>query len=157
MLLNDCKYEIKQIEAIIKSVGKTSNEVPFLTRYALIKAHGTIEQCYKNLISEICDPGATPQLKKYFEKNFRGRASRLNYCNIISELNYFDDSWGKKFKSGMDRFSKNRSDIISSVNSLVVTRNQFAHGESPQITFRDIKKYFLDAEKMIRCLKWSIN
>jgi hypothetical protein len=151
-LLNDCKDDFKNIEQIIKTVGKTSNEIPYLTRYALIKSHGTIEQCYKNIVADFCEPGSTRQMKYFFERNFRNRAAKLKFDNICNDLRYFDQNWPHSFKKEMKKFTKNKKEITTSVSSLIDARNQFAHGSNPQITFRDIKNYFLDSEKMIRSL-----
>lgn len=155
-LLNDCKDDFRKINKIIKKSGKASDEIPYLTRYALIKSHGTIEQCYKSIISDFCYPGASIQMKTFFDNNFKERAADLRYDRICRVLNNFDGNWKKSFKEGMARFTRNEKQIKTSISSLVVARNQFAHGLNPTITYDDIKKYFRDSERLIRCLNRSI-
>jgi HEPN superfamily RiboL-PSP-like protein len=42
--------------------------------------------------------------------------------------------------------------IISSIQSLVDARNDFAHGGNPTITFSDIKHYFGESKLLIETL-----
>lgn len=151
-LLNGCRSDFKDIDQIIKIIGKASNGTPFLTRYALIKSYGTIERCYKNIIADFCEPGSSRQMKTFFDKNFRTKPAKLEYDKIIFSLKFFDKTWKSSFVKEMGKFTKNKEKIRSSVGSLVAARHEFAHGGNPTITYRDIKNYFRDAEKMIRCL-----
>ena len=68
--LNDCQNELDNILTIIDSMGKTANFVPYLTKYAIIKACGTIERAYKDIISDYCITSVPTQVANYIEKKF---------------------------------------------------------------------------------------
>jgi len=46
--IDSCLAEFEKIDFIIKGMGTMSHPVPFLTRYSIIKACGTIEFSFKS-------------------------------------------------------------------------------------------------------------
>ncbi|MBW2663444.1 MAG: hypothetical protein JRD93_16020 [Deltaproteobacteria bacterium] len=50
--IEQCLEELEKIKDIIIAIGRTSHPVPFLTKYAIVKSCGTIEICFKAILSD---------------------------------------------------------------------------------------------------------
>jgi len=50
--IEQCLEELEKIKHIIIAIGRTSHPVPFLTKYAIVKSCGTIEICFKAILSD---------------------------------------------------------------------------------------------------------
>ena len=149
-LINNCRIELKDIQLIIRNIKASSTQRPYLTRYSLIRVHGTIEQCYKNIVAVYCENGSNNQMKNFLGKNFRSRALSLYYDRLLNNMKDFDEMWRDEFRVKFKRYSPlSKNKIKTSLTSLVDARNEFAHGINTPITFRDVKNYFKEAEKII--------
>lgn len=135
-------------------MGSFDKQVPFLTRYAIIRSAGSLELALKNIIGDYCEIGASSQAKRFLYKNFRRRALNLSYDTICQSLNYFDDEWSVRFKAHLGRLS-NGPQWRSDLDSLIDLRNDFAHGGKPTASFEDIYQYFRHGRRVIvleRCI-----
>ncbi|NQD69986.1 hypothetical protein HP439_04525 [Sphingobacterium shayense] len=151
-LINECDSDFERIERIIEVLTNTNPAVPFLTKYAIIKACGTLEQAFKTLISDFGCAGQSSQIKRFVNISFRESSINPNLNNIYSSLSKFDNQWNDDFK----RYLHSDTDctrIKTSIKSLNNARNQFAHGGNPTVTFSDVKDYFDDAKKIISYLE----
>jgi len=148
--LKSCIDEFDSIAKLIDVLGHTSKPIPYITKYSLIKACGTIEFCFKTIIADI-HQDQTKQIKNYIDKNIRMRGmnpSKVNICNVLSS---FDDTWNKDFKNRL-KTHKDSKRIEYSLDSLNNARNSFAHGGSITLTFETIKKYLIDAIEVVKIL-----
>lgn len=155
LLVDECDSDFARIDQIIYVLTNTNPAVPYLTKYAIIKACGTLEQAFKVLISDFSCIGQSNQVKKFVDISFRESSINPNLDNIHKSLKRFDEAWNDNFKN----YLNNDSDIMrirSSITSLNNARNQFAHGGNPTVTFNDVKDYFHDAKKIINYLDQSL-
>ena len=155
LLVSECDNDFERIEKIIEVLTSTNPAVPYLTKYAIIKACGTLEQAFKVMISDFSCIGQSIQLKKFVDISFRESSINPNLDNIHSSLKKFDEQWNENFKNFLNA-DKDVSRIRSSIKSLNNARNQFAHGGNPTVTFSDIKDYFDDAKKIMNYLDQSL-
>ena len=146
--LNDCLEELKNIQNIIDSMGSTARFVPYLNKYSIIKACGTIERAYKDIISDVCIVGATSQTNKYIEKTFRESSSNPSLHNIENSLKKFDDNWHSQFLNDLNS-DADSSQLKSSLKSLVQLRNNLAHGGNPSSSVDDVIEYFNNSHKIM--------
>lgn len=154
-LIEECDSDFERIERIIEVLQSTNPAVPYLTKYAIIKACGTLEQAFKVMISDFSCIGQSLQVKKFIDISFRESSMNPNLENIHKSLKKFDDQWNDNFKNLLNA----DVDIIkirSSITSLNNARNLFAHGGNPTITFNDVVEYFDDAKKIINYLDQSL-
>lgn len=149
--LDDCVNELENINNIISSMGSTARFVPYLNKYSTIKACGTIERAYKDIISDVCIIGVTPQVQNYIEKNFRESSSNPNLDNIYKSLKVFDTSWCEQFKNDLNAHASHAK-LKTSLSSLVTLRNTLAHGGNSAASVDDIIDYFSDAYEIIKIL-----
>jgi len=154
-LVDECNSDFERIEKIIDVLTNTNPAVPFLTKYVIIKACGTLEQAFKMMISDFSCVGQSSQVKKFVDISFRESSINPNLQNIHKALKQFDEQWNTNFKSLLNS-DVNLSKIKSSITSLNSARNQFAHGGNPTVTFNDVKDYFDDAKIIIDYIDQSL-
>jgi hypothetical protein len=149
--LNDCAAELGNVKGIIVTLGPLHAGVPFLTKYALIKACGTIEQAFKSVIADHCSRNSSPQIGRFLDVRVRQSATNPSWNRICRLLSEFDENW---HKSVMDAVSNHceKDRIMTSLKSLVDARNDFAHGGSPSATIADVMQYFGHGRLVIEIL-----
>ncbi len=148
--LNDCSAELTKLQQIIEVFGQSHSIVPFLTNYAIIKCCGTIENCFKIIISDFHN-SLPPQAKNYIENTFLNSSMNPNKENICKSLKKFDEQWNIDFKTRLIG-EPNNSRIESSLSSLNEARNAFAHGGNPGVSFTSVVTYFKDSRRVIEIL-----
>ena len=67
LLLDECDSDFQRIDQIIYVLTNTNPAVPFLTKYAVIKACGTLEQAFKVIISDFSCVGQSLQVKNFID------------------------------------------------------------------------------------------
>lgn len=154
--IDSCLDEFNKIRHIIEGMGSMSHPVPYLTRYSIIRACGTIEYGFKTIISDLNSDGQTSQIKNFIDKKFRNSSMNPSYSNIINSLRGFDDEWPTKFKEEMNDL-ENHTRIRSSLDSLNQARNAFAHGGSPSTSFTNVERYFYDSIKVLETIEKTIS
>lgn len=146
--LLDCENELCQLEDAMKLLGHTSPIGMFLTRYAIIKACGTIERALKTLVADHAENMQSQQVKNFLQNKIRDSSINPNENNICQLLKSFDPSWASNFnekiKTMADKDRKKQS-----LKSLVEARNMFAHGGNPTTTIGQVKIYFCDCRDIM--------
>jgi RiboL-PSP-HEPN len=150
-MLDDCDVDLKAVKSIIDSLGYSSNIVPYLNRYAIIKACGTVEVAFKSIIADHCSRRAKKQVKTYLSRKIKNSSSNPSFENICNLLGDFDKDWKKDFKDKL-KACPNHSSLTTSIQSLVDARNEFAHGGSPSVTISDVISYFSDFREVLNIL-----
>ena len=145
--LDDCSRELQIIETHINN-DKFNSLNPFLISYAVVKACGSIEVVYKNLIVDIIAVGSTTEAKNYLEKNIRDSSSNPTTGNIQRLLQDLNSTWAQQFEAQITG-----KDEKGSLSSLVSLRNDFAHGRSVTASIGNVKQYFEDAKTVLTWLE----
>lgn len=150
-ILDDCEGDLSRVDVIITSLGSTSNIVPYLTKYGIIRASGALEISFKTIIVDYCSWRSKKQLKHYLSRKIRDGSMNPSYDNIAKLLSEFDADWNTQFKQNVKSHSLGNR-LKTSLNSLVNARNEFAHGGNPSITISDVKSYFADSKAIMEIL-----
>lgn len=153
--IDTCSSEIQRIFHLIEGLGHMSPVVPFLTNYSIVRACGTLEYCFKTIISDL-HTGHSSQIKNYIDNTIRNSSMNPSRDNISRTLNRFDEDWNNKFKDKLNSH-ENSARIKSSIDSLNSARNTFAHGDNPSSSFENIKSYFEDSVILIEILDEVVN
>jgi hypothetical protein len=148
--LDDCAAELVRINQVIVAFGPAHDVVPFLTNYAIIKCCGTIEFCFKLIISDFHNT-LPIQAKNYIESTFTNSSMNPTKENICKSLKQFDVNWNEQFKTLL-RDDIDNERLESSLKSLNSARNGFAHGSNPGVSFNSISDYFVDSRRIIEYL-----
>lgn len=149
--LTACSLELDDVAASIKGLGILSSTVPYLTKYALIRACGTIERAFKTLIADFCSQSSTYQIKQFLTKKVRDNSANPKLDRIHGMLNDFDESWSDSLKASMKRHA-DRELMTTALTTLVDARNEFAHGGSPNVSIGDVQSHFMNARKVIEIM-----
>jgi hypothetical protein len=136
--INNCLEELNRIYHLIEGHG-ASPIVPFLTNYAIVRACGTIEFCFKTVISDSLS-GHSTQIANYIDNTIRNSSMNPSRDNICRTLKKFDDEWNIEFKSRLNAH-EHCARLKSSIDSLNSSRNSFAHGDHLSLSFNDIRNY----------------
>lgn len=153
--INVCNEELQRIFHLIEGLGHMSPVVPFLTNYSIVRACGTIEFCFKTIISDL-HAGHSPQVQNYVDNTIRNSSINPSRDNICKTLRRFDDEWNSKFKDKLNTH-EHSARLKSSIDSLNTARNSFAHGETPSSSFENIKNYFEDSVIILEMLDEVVN
>ncbi|MBS1689066.1 MAG: hypothetical protein JSS96_10105 [Bacteroidetes bacterium] len=148
--LNDCAQELDKMQKIIDVMGQANPIVPFLTNYAIIKCCGTIEYCFKVIISDFHN-SLPRQAKNYIQNNFSNSSMNPSKANICKSLRQFDEKWNDDFKAKLNS-EPDKSRIEASLSSLNDARNMFAHGGNPAVSYSSVVAYFNDSKRIIEML-----
>lgn len=149
--LDACAAELQSVRGIIVGLGITSNVVPYLTHYAIVRACGTIETSFKSLIADYCSFRSKKQVKRFIEKRIKEGSANPSMDNINKFLNEFDVGWKQNFKSAL-ALHVDKSHLETSLKSLVDARNDFAHGGNPTASINDVLQYFDHSRKIIEMM-----
>ena len=96
--IEQCSEELERIKHIIIGIGRTSHPVPFLTKYAIIKSCGTIETCFKTILSDYKIEEQNDKVKNFIDAKFRNSSINPSKDNIHKALKLFDEEWNITFK-----------------------------------------------------------
>lgn len=145
-----CTAELTRIFHLIEGHGHMSPIVPFLTNYAIVKSCGTVELCFKTIISDIHSEQSS-QVVNYVDNTIRNSSMNPSMDNICKTLKKFDVDWNSKFKEKL-KLHEHTERIKSSLDSLNNARNSFAHGKNPTSSFENVRTYFNDTVEIIKIL-----
>jgi hypothetical protein len=148
-MLDDCADELDHVETLVIAHGPASTLIPYLTKYAIVRACGTIEQAFKTVVADHCSYRSKAQVKQFLAVSVRDSSSNPSWDNMCRLLGKFDDNWCLDFKSHVDA-DVDKTQLRESLKSLVAARNDFAHGGNPSSTIGDVKIYFGHARKVIQ-------
>lgn len=148
MLLSQCRLELDHVQSCIATLGITSPVSPYLTKYAVIKACGTIEVSFKSLVADFCNKRSKKQVKRFIYKRIVRGSANPSHDNILKLLDQFDEDWKKTLQTNL-KADPDKTHMISSLDSLVAARNEFAHGGNPTISMTDVLRHFDYARKVV--------
>lgn len=154
--LDDCGDDLVQVATIVTGLGLGSSIVPYLTKYAVIRACGAIEQAFKTVIADHCSKRSKKQVKQFLTRKIRDCSANPSFDNLCRFLKDFDDGWNSDFKAKLNS-EPNKSQLKDSLQSLVDARNDFAHGGDPSASLRNITQYFADSRRMIEIMDDVVN
>lgn len=143
--LLECEDDLNRAKNIIDSMGIMSNVVPYLNKYAIIRACGAIEVGFKTILADCCSNGANSQVKNFINAKVRESSMNPRYSLILKLTEEFDEVWAQSFKAKINAHA-DKTKIFSSLDSLVNCRNEFAHGGNPSLSVYDVIRYFNDAK-----------
>jgi hypothetical protein len=152
--IDKCLEELQRIYHLVEGHG-TSPIVHYLTNYSVVRACGSIEFCFKTIVSDSLS-GHSSQIANYIDNTIRNNSMNPSRDNIGSTLKKFDETWNTAFKEQLN--SHEHSDRLKfSLNSLNSSRNSFAHGDPVSSSFEDIRNYFNDSVVIIKMLDSIVN
>ncbi len=146
--LNDTQSELKEIRKWINAdKNKFDSKTKYLISYAVIKASGTVEVVFKNIIYDVLSRGTGEEARQYLEKMILDSSCNPNTGNMSNMLQNISPCWKQTFDDEV-KLSGNKDKI----NSLVQLRNDFAHGDSIRVSIDTVLNYYGASIKVLRIL-----
>lgn len=149
-VLDDCSKELESISALILGLGEQAKPTPYLNKYAVIRATGSIETAFKQVIADKIDQDSHIQVKNYIKKKVRESSCNPKFGMIENMLEEFDSRWRQKF--GELTSLADLPKLKSSLTELVNARNSFAHGGHPELDISTTVQRFRDGIEVITIL-----
>lgn len=134
--INDCNLELDKIKRWIDANHFDTN-VMFLSSYAILRACGTIEIVFKNIIFDCLLVSQNQHLEKYLSHMILDSSMNPSPGQIIKLLSMINPNWKTNFESRL--FSTQQK---GDLNSLVQLRNSLAHGNVITASIDETMLYF---------------
>lgn len=134
--LRDCEVELNSIQQWIDSNRLDSN-VRFLTSYSVIKACGTVEYVFKQIIYDYLSSGANEEAKTYLNKSIIEASFNPSTGQMYRIIEKINSDWKVEFENLIKGSLQ-----MGQLNSLVKLRNNFAHGSVITASINDVKSYY---------------
>lgn len=152
-MLDDTERELKEIRKWInKDRNKFDSKTRYLISYSVIKASGTIEVVFKHLIFDYLVAGAKEETKTYLENMIVESSCNPNTGNMSNMLQSISAERRKEFDEQVKE-----SGYKDKINSLIQLRNDFAHGDSINVSIDTVITYFKSAIEVLKILDLVVN
>lgn len=149
----ETETELQEIKKWIDSGrNKFDSKTRYLISYAVIKASGTVEVVFKNIIYDFLSENVKEETAFYIEKMILDSSCNPNVGNISNILQNISADFKKNFDDKVKQSGKK-----DKINSLVQLRNDFAHGESITVSIETVITYFEAAKDIILILNEVVN
>ena len=96
--LRDCEVELNSIQQWIDSNRLDSN-VRFLTSYSVIKACGTVEYVFKQIIYDYLSSGANEEAKTYLNKSIIEASFNPSTGQMYRIIEKINSDWKVEFEN----------------------------------------------------------
>ena len=139
-------YYLKELDDTFEILNhQCDEEVKSVISNALcIRLSGLLEVALKSRISDYSERKSPKEINRFLTQKFKDitnlKSSKL--CDVVGQ---FSASWKEKFEDAFD----NNSQMKSSLDSLITVRNNYAHGQSTNITEKSLKQYYIDVKSAI--------
>lgn len=150
-LLQDCATELDNIQQWISNHNLDSN-VRYLTSYSVIKACGTIESVFKQMVYDNLAIGANDGAKAFLNKSIIEASFNPSPGQIYKLLEKINVTWRMDFERLI-----NGTNQKGQLKSLVELRNSFAHGSGITASINDVKNYYGAGMWVLERLNETIN
>ncbi|MFO1494444.1 MAG: HEPN domain-containing protein [Lysobacterales bacterium] len=130
-LLSECREELISIKALLTGIGDGARPAPYVRKYAVIRAAGSIETGFKQIIADRVDRDSHTQLRNFIARKIRNSSCNPRLEMIRSMLTEFDESWRARFDEKMAL--ADQPVLSGALTELVKARNSFAHGGAGEL------------------------
>lgn len=154
-LLKECASELQAIRSLLHGLGDGAKPSPFIKKYAIIRATGTIESGFKQVIADRVDKDSHEQLRKFIEKKIRNSSCNPRLEMIENMLSEFDEGWRSRFDEKMALSDK--PSLKGALANLVNARNSFAHGGNADLPIDSTINFFDLACTVIKILDEAVH
>jgi len=133
----DCNLELTKIKGWIDN-NKLHSNVKYLVSYSVIKACGTIENVFKEMIFDHLTHNANNEATAYFTNNITNSSCNPSSGQITKILQQINGEWAENFENAIKG-----SNQKGQLKSLVRLRNSFSHGDSITSSIDEVIRFFI--------------
>lgn len=135
-LERDLQDEFARYEAYLRALNSSSELAADLSKFVCIRICGYLEQGIASMARAHCEARSDP-LTARFAGSWLSKGQNPKRGTLIEFARRFDHSWGDEFIDVLDAI-----DPAGTLDSLVQTRNDIAHGLSTGIGHDTLVRYF---------------
>jgi hypothetical protein len=115
-----------------------------IAKYLTVLISGIYEESIETILKESIHNGPiSPEIENFVFKQIGITFRNPNQENINKLLNQFSEEWSIELKE------KIKEKDWACINSICVNKNQIAHGNSCEITFADIKRFYTGSQVIL--------
>lgn len=148
-VLSDCQEELDYIDGWIRN-HRFDKQTRFLISYSIIKACGTIEIVFKNMVFTYLSDNAKDDTKNYIEKMIVDASFNPSTNNMERLFEQLDSAKAIKLRSLYTSQEKGE------LNSLVSLRNDIAHGRTNNPSIGAVVAYYKTGISIINRIDSSL-
>src|SRR5690554_3411240 len=139
--------QIRALDTLFKDVAEvTDDEIKsHLAKYLCIKTSGLLENYLKSQIGDYVD-NCSSKPTATFVKSKMKTFTNVDNKKLTIFLQSFHEDWLDKYEDLMN------DQLRSTLNTVISNRNNIAHGNPDNITFRAIEHYYEDIKLVINHL-----
>ena len=126
-----------------------------MAKYICVLVSGYIEHSMRMLICDYSSGKSSPIIQHYVDSNVK-RITNCHYNKIVDILDRFNPPWADDFKNKIQTKEMIANQYKDSINSIISTRHQIAHGKNTGITLSRIEQYYVIAKETVTVLDTSI-
>lgn len=154
-LLDECRDELTAITALLTGYGDGARPTPYIKKYAVIRATGSIESAFKQIIADRVDRDSHSQIKNFISRKIRNSSCNPRLDMIESMLSEFDELWRARFDEKIALADKPM--LKGALTELVKARNSFAHGGAAELPIDKTVQYFESACLVMQILDETVH
>lgn len=154
-LLTECREELISIQALLMGIGDAARPAPYVKKYAVIRATGSIETGFKQIIADRVDRDSHTQLRNFIARKIRNSSCNPKLEMIRGMLTEFDESWRARFDEKMAL--ADQPVLSGALTDLVKARNSFAHGGAAELPIDKTIECFDHGCTVLRILDQTIH
>lgn len=152
-LIKNTDRELQEIRKWINAdKNRFDTKTKYLIAYSVIKASGSIEVVFKQIIYDYLTREAGEKAATYIEKMILDSSCNPNTGNMSNLLQNISSEWKEQFDALVKESGKK-----SKINSLVQLRNDFAHGDNITVSIDTVISYFDAAKDILNILDTVVN
>ena len=120
--------------------------------YLCVRTSGYVEFAVKTILREYVKSkaGRTSHITNYVDKQLE-RALNPNRDHILDLVGQFNPEWKENLKVSIN------NELGDSLRSIVINRNNIAHGVDVDLSLKDLRKWFADAQKVVELVYSECN
>lgn len=152
--LDRCLNDLNIVKATLVGLAG-SPAAPYLLKYCVIRASGSIEIAFKKVIADKVDEGSHEQVRTFIRRKIRNSSKNPKLEAMEATLHEFDSRWGKRFTElvALD----NRPRLKGALTALVNARNSFSHGGESDLSIDKIIEHFQDGVRAVIFIDSAVN
>lgn len=144
--IDDCRDELTSIKTWIDH-NQLDSIVSYLVAYSVIRSSGVIELVFKQMVYDFLSDQTKEETQYYLEKQIIDSSCNPKVGNMLHLLDQVDTRRSAQFDADT-KGTQEKQDL----GSLVILRNDIAHGRTNNPTINTVINYFESGVKILNKL-----
>lgn len=140
--------QTRKLDTLLESIGSVTDDElkAHLSKYFCVKISGYLENVIKVLVANFSEGSSPRAVSNYLQQDLK-RVTNLSENRLGELLKKFSPYWEEQF------FQRVTEQQMESLNSVISNRNNIAHGQQDNISYRIIGQYYNDIKEIADLLK----